>query len=204
MPGRLILARHGESTLDAQHRFSGRSDPPLTERGTAEAHALASSLALRGGEVFDHAVTSPLQAAAQTMHIVIGRIGCHSTIEQAEDLDERDYGDMTGMTRHEALAKFGETDVERKAHADHRLEGDPLAEIMRRFRDAAFARIGGNRSMLVVSYDDNLRILEALIDEVPRRRGPWRTGMALDYRFDASGKVAAKDSMQAAPWQDGS
>ena len=196
----LVLARHGESTLDAQDRFSGRSDPPLTEQGRAQAHALASSLVLRGGEVFDHAVTSPLQAAEQTLRIVIGRIGCHSTIEHAEELDERDYGDLTGMTRLEATAKFGATDVERKAHADHRLKGDPLVGTMRRFKDGIFAQLGGDRCILVVSYDDNLRILEALIDEVTRRREPWRTGMALVYYFDASRKVTSKDVMQAASW----
>lgn len=197
MSGRLILARHGESRLDAEQRFSGRSDPPLTPKGEEEAHALASSLALRGGKVFDHAVTSPLQAAAQTMRIVIGRIGCHRTIETSAELDERDYGDLTGMTRHEAQATFGEAEVERKAHADHRLEGDPLVATMRRFKDAAFARLDADRNILVVSYDDNLRILEALIDETPRRNDPWRTGMALEYRFDANNRVGSKDVMQA-------
>ena len=201
MSRRLVLARHGESTLDAQDRFSGRSDPPLTEQGRAQAHALASSLALRGGDVFDHAVTSPLQAADQTLRIVIGRIGCHSTIEHAEELDERDYGDLTGMTRHEATAKFGGADVERKAYADHRLEGDPSRRrTMRRFKDGIFAQLDAEQSILVVSYDDNLRIFEALIDEVPRSREPWRTGMALDYHFDASRKVTSKDAMQAASW----
>ena len=81
MSGRLVLARHGESRLDAEQRYSGKSDPPLTPKGEEEAQALASSLALRGGMVFDHAVSSPLRAAAQTMRIVIGRIGCHHTIE---------------------------------------------------------------------------------------------------------------------------
>lgn len=197
MSGRLILARHGESRFDAEQRFSGRSDPPLTARGEEEAHALASSLALRGGKVFDHAVTSPLQAAAQTMRIVIGRIGCHRTIELSAELDERDYGDLTSMTQHEAHATFGDAEVERRAHADHRLEGDPLVETMRRFKDAAFAHVGADRSILIVSYDDNLRILEALIDEAPRRSDPWRTGMALEYCFDADRHVASKDVMQA-------
>lgn len=200
MSGRLVLARHGESRLDAEQRYSGKSDPPLTPKGEEEAQALASSLALRGGMVFDHAVSSPLRAAAQTMRIVIGKIGCHSTIEHAEELDERDYGDLTGMTRHEAKAKFNGADVEHKVHADHRLEGDPLVDAMRRFKDAIFTQLDAEQSILVVSYDDNLRILEALIDEVPRRREPWRTGMALDYHFDASRKVTSKDAMQAASW----
>ena len=55
-------------------------------------------------------------------------------------------------------------------------------------------------TLLVVSYDDNLRTLAAIIDGTPIEREPWRTGMALDYRFDDTMAVAAKDSMQSADW----
>src|SRR4030088_1814309 len=43
-PSRLLLVRHGESTWNAARRIQGQLDPPLTERGAAQARALSERL----------------------------------------------------------------------------------------------------------------------------------------------------------------
>src|SRR5439155_5717036 len=44
-PSRLILVRHGESTWNAARRMQGQMDPPLSERGAAQARELAERMA---------------------------------------------------------------------------------------------------------------------------------------------------------------
>ena len=60
--------------------------------------------------------------------------------------------------------------------------------------------LGAGETLLVVSYDDNLRALAAIVDDMPIERGSWRTGMALDYTFYDAMVVAAKDTMQSWNW----
>ena len=57
-----VFLRHGESVGNAQERFQGQSDYPLTEAGRRQAEALAERW-LREGMQLDVAVTSPLQHA---------------------------------------------------------------------------------------------------------------------------------------------
>ncbi|CAM4417883.1 acid phosphatase [Nocardia ninae] len=89
---RLVLLRHGETTWSTQHRHTGRTDLPLTERGETQARAagpLLSALKLRDPLVF----TSPRQRARQTAELA----GLPtSTVD--EDLAEWDYGDYEGLT----------------------------------------------------------------------------------------------------------
>src|SRR5215472_13058737 len=44
-PSRLLLVRHGESTWNAGGRIQGQLDPPLTERGLAQAQEVAERFA---------------------------------------------------------------------------------------------------------------------------------------------------------------
>ncbi len=60
---RLILVRHGISVWNAEGRFQGQSDPPLSDRGRRQAEMLAKELAGRGiREIY----SSDLLRASQT------------------------------------------------------------------------------------------------------------------------------------------
>ena len=61
---RLLLARHGETAWNAEGRYQGQEDIPLSPVGDAQARALGARL----GEVrIDRAVASPLARAARGM-----------------------------------------------------------------------------------------------------------------------------------------
>ncbi|WP_421121472.1 histidine phosphatase family protein [Aquihabitans daechungensis] len=65
---RLLLVRHGESIWNADGRWQGQADPPLSDRGRDQAVAAAASI----GTV-DALVTSDLERAVDT-GAIIGRI----------------------------------------------------------------------------------------------------------------------------------
>src|SRR5699024_8930730 len=96
----LLLIRHGESVWNADGRWQGQADPPLTELGRLQAREAATSI----GHV-DAVVTSDLERAAETGAIIARELGVdHLATEQA--LRERDAGPLSGLTRSEIHRRF--------------------------------------------------------------------------------------------------
>jgi broad specificity phosphatase PhoE len=93
-----VFLRHGESLGNAQARWQGQSDYPLTERGRAQARALAERW--KSEQVkFDLIVASPLGRAKETAEIVAAAL--HVTVEVDPILLERHIGEMEGLTAEE-------------------------------------------------------------------------------------------------------
>ncbi|HWJ97628.1 MAG TPA: histidine phosphatase family protein, partial [Acidimicrobiales bacterium] len=97
---RLLLVRHGESIWNADGRWQGQADPPLSERGQEQAAAAAASI----GTV-DVLVTSDLERAADT-GAIIGRILGIEPVLVEPRLRERDAGSLSGLTRPEIHEAF--------------------------------------------------------------------------------------------------
>jgi len=90
-PAAFYLVRHGESEANAAHRFAGRTDSPLTERGREQAEAAAAALAhVR----FDRIASSPLSRCRDTALVIARRHQLPVDLEP--DLVEIDVGDKTG------------------------------------------------------------------------------------------------------------
>ncbi len=90
-PVTFYFVRHGESEANAAHAFAGRSDSPLTERGRAQAEAVAQSLASLH---FDRIVSSPLSRCRDTALVIARR---HQVpVDLEPDLAEIDVGEKTG------------------------------------------------------------------------------------------------------------
>jgi 2,3-bisphosphoglycerate-dependent phosphoglycerate mutase len=95
--------RHGESVGNAEERFQGQSDFPLTDVGRAQAHTLAERW-LRAGTKFDLAVTSSLVRAKETAEIVASILKIPLEIDPT--WVERDNGELSGLTREEVEERF--------------------------------------------------------------------------------------------------
>jgi 2,3-bisphosphoglycerate-dependent phosphoglycerate mutase len=111
MSGTLVLVRHGQSEWNLKNLFTGWRDPDLTELGVSE--ATEGGQALKDyGIAFDVAFTSKLTRAQKTLGIILNEIG-QSGIETIRDeaLNERDYGDLSGLNKDDARAKWGEEQV---------------------------------------------------------------------------------------------
>ena len=99
----ILLARHGESDWNAELRWQGHADRPLTERGRAQALALAEHLA---ATPLDAVYASDLRRARETASAVARRQGLDVRI--VAELREVDVGSWSGLTREEAEARFPE------------------------------------------------------------------------------------------------
>ena len=107
----LVLVRHGQSEWNLKNLFTGWKDPDLTELGIAEAREAGRKLKAQG-LTFDVAFTSDLTRAQHTLKLMlaeIGQTGLPTTKNLA--LNERDYGDLSGINKDDARKKWGEDQV---------------------------------------------------------------------------------------------
>ena len=99
-PGhQIIFLRHGQSLGNAQDRFQGQADFPLTEDGRNQAAALARRWQA-DGVTFDQAVSSPLLRARETVEIICSAL--QVPLEFEPDWMELDNGLLTGLSGEEA------------------------------------------------------------------------------------------------------
>ena len=108
MSGTLVLVRHGQSEWNLKNWFTGWKDPDLSPQGVKEAHAAGKRLKAKG-YAFDVCFTSVLTRAQHTLKIMLeelGQTGLPETRDQA--LNERDYGELTGLNKDDARKKWGE------------------------------------------------------------------------------------------------
>jgi 2,3-bisphosphoglycerate-dependent phosphoglycerate mutase len=99
----ITLLRHGESVGNAGGYHQGQAEFPLTERGQAQARALAEYWE-SGGIRFDHCIASPQSRARQTAEIVAGVLGLD--IEFDPVWMERDNGVYAGLHQDEARQRY--------------------------------------------------------------------------------------------------
>ena len=92
---RVLLVRHGQSEWNADGRWQGQADVPLTDLGRAQAHHASRALG-----VVDAIVASDLERAAETAAIISGELGVGPLVLDP-DLRERDAGEWSGLTRRE-------------------------------------------------------------------------------------------------------
>jgi len=105
--GKLIAVRHGQSTWNAENRFTGWVDVDLSEKGIQEAEKsgkLLKELNLN----YDICFTSYLKRAIKTLEIVLKVLGKNIKYKKAWELNERHYGTLTGLNKAETKKKLGE------------------------------------------------------------------------------------------------
>ena len=99
----LMLVRHGETEWNAQRRYQGQSDMPLSELGKRQAKQIAERLAT---QEIDVVYASDLKRAWETAQVIVEEKGM--TIVSEPRLRELGFGVLEGMTFEEGLAKFPE------------------------------------------------------------------------------------------------
>ena len=192
--------------MEPEDLFTGWRDVGLTEKGVAEAHA--AGLALKAaGLTFDVAYTSVLSRAEETCRIMLAELGQADlpTIRDAA-LNERDYGELTGLNKDDARARFGEEQVHiwRRSFDVPPPGGESLKDTAARtlpyFHTEILPRVTAGERVLVAAHGNSLRSIimdvEGLTgEEIVARE--LATGAPIIYRLDADGRIAEKRDLAA-------
>jgi len=106
----LILVRHGQSTWNLEKRFTGWVDVDLTEKGKLEAEKAGSLI--KNKEIKIDLYYSSLQLRANnTLKIIQEVLNDKKSFNRAWQLNERNYGTLTGLKKTEMIKKLGENKV---------------------------------------------------------------------------------------------
>ena len=157
---RILLARHGETVWNAEGRYQGQEDIPLSPVGEAQARALGERL--RQVHI-DRAVASPLQRALRTAELALGeeRVGLLTT---DAGLKEIAHGEGEGLLASEIRERDGERLHAWRHTPDEVLmpQGESLQHVLDRAWPAlarACEGLAGHDTLLVVAHDAVNRVL---------------------------------------------
>jgi 2,3-bisphosphoglycerate-dependent phosphoglycerate mutase len=204
MTGTLILVRHGESEWNLKNLFTGWRNPDLTEKGEAEARAAGKRLKEKGFS-FTLAYTSALKRAQHTLDLILEEMDIRNlTIVRNEALNERDYGDLSGLNKDDARQKWGEEQVLiwRRSYDVPPPGGESLKDTAARtlpfFDREIRPRVAAGETILVAAHGNSLRALVMAIEnltpeEILKRE--LATGEPVVYRLGGDGKLAEKVSL---------
>jgi len=108
----LILVRHGQSLWNREKRFTGFVDIELTEDGKSEAEH-AGRLIKELNIEFDAYFTSELKRAINSLNIILEILNKPNVkINKAWELNERHYGELTGLNKDDTVKKYGNKQVQ--------------------------------------------------------------------------------------------
>ncbi|MBW0005814.1 MAG: 2,3-bisphosphoglycerate-dependent phosphoglycerate mutase [Hyphomicrobiales bacterium] len=201
----LVLVRHGQSEWNLKNLFTGWKDPGLTEQGIAEAKSAGARL--KGlGVSFDVAFTSVLSRAQETLTLMLDEIG-QPGLETFKDaaLNERDYGDLSGLNKDDARKRWGEEQVHiwRRSYDVAPPGGESLkdtaARVLPYYLEYILPRVMAGRRVLVSAHGNSLRALVMVLDHLDTKtilKLEIATGEPLLYRLGEDTLVREKQVLR--------
>ena len=202
----LVLVRHGQSEWNLKNLFTGWKDPDLTEQGIAEAKDAGRKLKAQGLS-FDVAFTSDLLRAQHTLDLILSEIG-QTDLPTKRDLalNERDYGDLSGLNKDDARKKWGEDQVLiwRRSYDVPPPGGESLrdtaARVLPYHIQEILPRVLRGQRVLVTAHGNSLRALVMVLDRLSPKEIIAReiaTGVPMVYRLNADATVAEHQELAA-------
>lgn len=196
----LVLVRHGQSEWNLKNLFTGWKDPDLTELGVKEAVQAGRKLKELGLS-FDVAFTSALTRAQHTLDLALKEMDqTNIPVTKNLALNERDYGDLSGLNKDDARAKWGEEQVLiwRRSYDVPPPGGESLKDTLARtlpyFVQEILPCVLRGQRTLVAAHGNSLRalimVLEKLTPEQILKR-ELATGTPVIYRLNADATVAS-------------
>lgn len=198
----LVLVRHGQSDWNLKNLFTGWENPDLTDKGVEEANRAGDRLKNLGHQ-FDLAYTSELSRAQRTCQLILDGVG-QSDLKTIRDqaLNERDYGDLTGLNKDSAREKWGEDQVHiwRRSYDVPPPGGESLkdtaARVLPYFITTILPSVMSGQKTLVAAHGNSLRALVMVLDRLSSDEITGvnlGTGVPMIYRLNADTSVLSKD-----------
>jgi len=197
--GKLLICRHTESEWNALGKWTGTTDVHLSENGFHQAGQVGE--ALKDIDI-DFAYCSLQIRTKETLEgILDGSGNIDVDYERIGDINERDYGDYTGMNKWEVRDKVGETEFDDIRRAwDHPVpNGETLKVVYERtvpfYKNVIVPRLQKGETILVVAHGNSLRALIKYMENVSNediKNVEMPFGTVYEYDVDEEGKSLDK------------
>lgn len=215
--GLLIITRHGTSNGNADGRWTGTYDAPLTKKGFEESHLLAQQF-MRTGIVFDRIYTSKLQRTIHTARVIEEELGAGTIpTENIAALNERALGKYTWLKKAHVIDEIGQEAFERyRTDWSLRVPGDPsrgveegesLNDVVDRviplFEGTIIPQVKEGKKILVVTHNNVLKVATRHLALPGEREG--RENILFDncethtYTYAPGGKLLSHEAFIVAP-----
>jgi 2,3-bisphosphoglycerate-dependent phosphoglycerate mutase len=202
----LVLVRHGQSEWNLTNQFTGWKDVDLTPKGIEEARAAGRALKARGLR-FDVGFTSVLKRAQRSLDLMLEELGqTNIPVFRDQALNERDYGELSGLNKDNARARFSVEQVHiwRRSYDVPPPGGESLkdtaARVLPYYIQEILPHVMRQEAVLVSAHGNSLRALVMVLERLSTVQILDRelaTGAPLIFRLNADSTVASRLDLAA-------
>ena len=173
---KLVLLRHGQSQWNLENRFTGWKDIELSENGILEAKE--SGRLIKEKKIpIDIVYSSGLKRAIDTAIIAMKEANYDHLFNNGEliitkniAVNERDYGDLTGLNKKETAEKYGKEQVHiwRRSYDVNPPGGESLKNVVERvkpyFESTMKKDLEDKKNILLSAHGNSLRALFLILN----------------------------------------
>ena len=173
---KLVLLRHGQSQWNLENRFTGWKDIELSENGILEAKE--SGRLIKEKKIpIDIVYSSGLKRAIDTATIAMKEANYDHLFNNGEliiikniAVNERDYGDLTGLNKQETAEKYGKEQVHiwRRSYDVNPPGGESLKNVVERvrpyFESTMKKDLEDEKNVLLSAHGNSLRALFLILN----------------------------------------
>jgi 2,3-bisphosphoglycerate-dependent phosphoglycerate mutase len=167
---KLFLLRHLKSQWNKENKFTGWTDVPLSQEGVESAKDISKGLE---GFKIDKIYTSPLARNKETVSLILKILGVETApVVFDKALDERNYGELTGLNKDETIEKYGAEKVRlwRRSYNIAPPGGESLKDVCDRavpfFKNYVEKNLKEEKNVLVVASHNSLRAVVKYIENI--------------------------------------
>jgi len=196
----LVLVRHGQSEWNLLGQWTGLTDVSLTDDGREEARRAARAL-----EDIDlhRAYTSKLKRAKHTLDEIMDHLD-RKDIQRSdhEELNERDYGDLTGKNKWQVKEEYGEEKFMKWRRSwDHPVPGgetlkDVSGRVLPFYEQHILNDLKNGKNVIVAAHGNSLRALIKHLDRIAdddAHTVEIMTGEVIVYEVGEDGELLKKE-----------
>ena len=197
----LVLVRHGQSQWNKENLFTGWKDPDLTEKGIEE--AINAGKKIKQTNInFDLHFTSKLKRAQRTGNLIMQELGEDIPTSENKALNERDYGDLSGLNKDDARKKWGDEQVHiwRRSYDNPPPGGESLKNTAERvlpyFENIIYPELRNQKNILISAHGNSLRALIMYLEKISEDKIvklEIATGQPIVYKLDEDLQVISKE-----------
>ena len=197
----LVLVRHGQSQWNKENLFTGWKDPDLTEKGIEE--AINAGKKIKQTNInFDLHYTSKLKRAQRTGNLIMQELGEDIPTSENKALNERDYGDLSGLNKDDARKKWGDEQVHiwRRSYDTPPPGGESLKKTAERvlpyFENIIYPELRNQKNILISAHGNSLRALIMYLEKISEDeivKLEIATGQPIVYKLDEDLQVISKE-----------